>query len=137
VPESAFSAGNVMKVTVTGLKEAQARLNRAQQGVQPQGLERAMRLATGQVHRYLLSIGRSGTPPTTQGVLPVVTGRLRASFFWQVRRHGSGAVSGVVGSNVEYGPVVNQRRQFLQRVVRDQERPVQNIVGAYIRQVTR
>lgn len=136
MPDSVFGAGNVMTVSVTGLREAQARLNRAAQGVQPQGLERAMTLATGQVHRYLLSLGRSGTPATVQGVLPVVTGRLRASFFWQVRRS-RGGVTGLVGSNVLYGPRVNERRQFLARVVRDMERPIRNIISAHIAQVTR
>lgn len=133
--DSVFGSDQVMTISVQGLKEAQDRLTKAAQGVQPQGLARPMTLAVGMVHRYLLGLSRSGTPPTAQGILPVVTGRLRNSFFFQVRRN-SGSVTGLVGSNVLYGPAVEERRRFLLRTVRDIERPVNNLLSAHIRTVT-
>lgn len=133
--DSVFGSDQVMTITVQGLKEAQDRLTKAAQGVQPSGLARPMTLAVGMVHRYLLGLSRAGTPPTAQGILPVKTGRLRNSFFFQVRRN-SGGVTGLVGSNVLYGPQVEERRRFLLRTVRDQERPVNDLFSAHIRTVT-
>jgi len=135
VPDSVFGSDQVMTISVQGLKEAQDRLTRAAQGVQPQGLARPMSLAVGMVHRYLLGLKRSGTPPTAQGILPVVSGRLANSFFFQVRRSGA-SITGLVASNVLYGAKVEERRRFLLKTVRDQERPVNDLLSAHIRTVT-
>ena len=121
-----------MTVEVTGMRDALARLDRAKAGVEGNGLSRLVALATGETHRYLLSLSAAGTPPTTPGVLPVVTGRLKNSFFTQTR----GAV-GLVGSNIAYGPAVEARRGFLSRTVRDMERPINNLVAAHVTRVTR
>lgn len=135
MPDRAFTS-DVMSISVEGLAAAQNRLNRAARGVQPEGLLRPMTLAVGQTHRYLLGLSRSGTPPTAQGILPVVTGRLRNSFFWTVQRRGA-SVLGIIGSNVLYGPRVEPRRRFLARTIRDQEGPINNILAAHVQQVTR
>ena len=143
-----FGGDLVMTVKVERLAEAQARLNRADKGLQPAGIERQMTLAVGMVHRYLMSLSRSGSPG--QGILPVATGRLKNSFFWKVERKGGGVI-GRVASNVVYGPRVefgfagtdslgrkyNQPgRRFLARTVRDQEKPVNSLLAAHVRQVT-
>lgn len=121
-----------MSVKTTGMKEALARLDRAKAGTAGNGLAPAIQLATGQTHRYLLSLSASGTPPTTPGVLPVVSGRLKNSFFWTAR----GTV-GLVGSNIAYGPAVEARRGFLSRTVRDMEKPINGLVAAHVSKVTR
>lgn len=133
---SVFDAGVVMTVKVERLKEAQARLGRAEAGLSPSAMQRPMVQATTLVHRYLLGLKRSGTPPTLTGVLPVATGRLAASFFWRVRRQGNGLI-GIVGSNVDYGPQVEYRRQFLSKTVENMSGPVADIFGAHIRQIGR
>lgn len=135
MPDSVFGSDQVMTISVEGLKAAQDRLTKAAQGVQPSGLARPMTLAVGMVHRYLLGLSRAGTPPTAQGILPVKTGRLRNSFFFQVRRSGN-SVTGLVASNVLYGPQVEERRRFLLRTVRDMDRPVNNLLSAHVRTVT-
>lgn len=121
-----------MSVRTTGIKEALARLDRAKAGTEGRGLAQLVQLATGQTHRYLMSLSASGTPPSTPGVLPVVTGRLKNSFFWQTR----GTV-GLVASNIAYGPGVEARRGFLSRTARDMGRPINNLVAAHVTKATR
>ena len=121
-----------MTIRIIGLHETMARLDRAKRGVEGNGLSRLVALATGETHRYLLSLSASGTPPTTPGVLPVVTGRLKNSFFTKVQGN-----VGLVGSNIAYGRYVERRRGFVVRTVRDMQRPLNGLVAAHVERVTR
>lgn len=132
-----FAAGNVMRVSVDDLRQAQQNLQRIDAQTDPsRGLRSVMRLAAAMVHRYLLGLGRDRPPVGTTGVLPVITGRLKNSFFWQVEGRGND-LTGAVVSNVDYGAEVEGRRGFLARTVRDQEQPVNDLFAQYVRGVVR
>lgn len=134
MPNDVFGEGNVMSVSVQGLREAQAELSRVSQAVDPNGgLSSVMALAAGQVHRYLMGLSRD-RPGPGQGVLPVITGRLKNSIFWEVKRSG-GQVTGIIASNVDYGPDVEARRGFMARAARDQEGPVNDLFASYVGRV--
>jgi hypothetical protein len=92
----------------------------------------ALGLATGLVHRTLLSLKREGTPSNLQGVLPVVSGRLAGSFLMAVEKRGNDMV-GSVTSNVEYGAVVDARRRFLQATVDRSQRGINDILSRVVR----
>lgn len=129
-----FSASEVMTVSVQGLREAQANLERINAELNPNGMRSTLNLAAGMVHRYLMGLGQDTPPIQQRGVLPVITGRLKNSFFWGVRVQAGEAV-GFVQSNIAYGPRVNDRRQFVERTVKDMEQPVLDLVGARVEQV--
>lgn len=122
-----------MTVKRIGMKEALARLDRAKAGTEGSGLARIVALVTGQTHRYLMSLSASGTPPGQRGILPVVSGRLKNSFFWESK----GPVGLVSSGNIIYGPGVEARRGFIDRTERDMRRPINNLVAAEISKVTR
>ena len=132
MPNDAFAGGVVMTVSVEGLAQAQQRLTRTNDAVSGRGLVASMHLAVGLVHRYLMGLKRD-TPPVGQtGVLPVITGRLANSIFFRVIDRGND-ITGVVGSNVEYGARVERRRQFMERTRRDVQRPVNDLFGRQVR----
>lgn len=127
-----------VKISIEGMPEAQGKLNNAAAAVSPDGgLNKNMAMATGMVHRYLLSIARDRPPVGQTGVLPVISGRLKNSLYWYVKGAGSSSV-GRVTSNVEYGPKVEARRQFLARTVRDMREPVNRLITVNLtRQIER
>jgi hypothetical protein len=121
-----------ISVSVTGISAAKAKLGAVADSVNPQGgLRPALQLATGMVHRYLIGLGQDYPPVGQQGVLPVQTGRLKNSFFWLVESRGNDLV-GRVATNLEYAEKVNRRRLFMERVVRDQAGPVNDLLGTKI-----
>lgn len=134
MPNNAFSASNVMSISVEGLKEAQDNLTRINNELNPNGMRATLNLAAGIVHRYLIGLGQDHPPIQQRGVLPVQTGRLKNSFFWGVEVKGAEA-TGFVRSNIAYGPRVNDRRQFVERTVRDMTGPVNDLVAARVEQV--
>jgi hypothetical protein len=134
VPADVFAAGNVMRVSITGLREAQQRLIRANDALSPRGTEGTMRLAVGAVHRYLMGLKRDTPPRGAQGILPVITGRLANSMFMRVQVQ-SGGVTGIVATNVDYAVSVERRRQFMARTARAMQRPVQQLFQQHVRMV--
>lgn len=78
-------------ITVTGLKEAQAKLHQISTEMHGRPMVQAMEQAT-------LLVTRSA-----KILSPVDTGRLRASITPEVRPQDNNII-GVVGSNVEYAP---------------------------------
>lgn len=121
-----------INVSVKGTEAAKARLSAVADSISPQGgLRPALQLATGMVHRYLIGLGRDYPPVGQQGVLPVQTGRLKNSFFWLVESRGNDLV-GRVATNLEYAAGVDARRLFMERVVRDQAGPVNDLLGTQI-----
>ena len=121
-----------ISVSVTGISAAKAKLDAVADSVNPQGgLRPALQLATGMVHRYLIGLGQDYPPVGQQGVLPVQSGRLKNSFFGLVESRGNDLV-GRVATNLEYAEKVNRRRLFMERVVRDQAGPVNDLLGTQI-----
>jgi hypothetical protein len=134
---SAFSAGNVMTVSIEGLKEAQADLDRIAAGISGNGLKAKLSLATGMVHRYLIGLGRVDYEIGQPGVLPVKSGRLKNSMFWQVTGGGNNLL-GRVTSNVAYAAKKEDMYGFMAKTVKDQEGPVNDLLSAEIsRLITR
>ena len=133
-----FSAGQVMTVSVTGLAEAQRELTALAASLDPGsgGLRNLMSIAAGQVHRYILGLGRDRPPVGETGVLPVITGRLKNSLYWTVQAARDG-INGLVVSNVEYGAEVEARREFMKKAARDMEQPVNDLFASYVRSRTR
>ncbi len=136
--DSVFAVGNVMTVSIEGLKEAQDKLANAAAAVSPDGgLNKNMAIATGMVHRYLMSLGRDNPPLEQTGVLPVVSGRLKNSLYWFVKGAGNSSV-GRVTSNIAYGPKTETRRLFMARAVRDMREPVNRLIAVNLtRQIER
>lgn len=129
---SPFDSANVMSVSVEGLADAQRLLSAAEHAADPRGgLRNSLTLATGMVHRYVISLGQDHPPLGMVGVLPVQTGRLKNSLFWLVESKDGGLV-GRVTSNVAYAPSVEARRGFMGRTVRDMRGPVQELLAADI-----
>jgi hypothetical protein len=125
-------------VIVRGVEETQRALDRVADGVRPGGgeLHNVLTLAAGQTHRYLMGLSRDRPPMGMVGVLPVITGRLKNSFFWRVERRGRD-LAGVVATNLEYAQPVEARREFLARTVRDMEAPVNALMAQHIGRLTR
>jgi phage gpG-like protein len=67
---------------------------------------------------------------------PVVTGRLRNSITPEVRAEGKD-VQGVVGSNVEYAPKVEQRRQFFLSAFEQNSEAIVALVGDTVSVIVR
>lgn len=133
MPNSIFSTGSVGTVSVSGLREAQERLQRTNAAIAENGpgLRTQLLLAAGMVHRYLIALGRDRPPVGETGVLPVITGRLKNSFFWGVRNLGNSLV-GFVATNLFYAPDVERRRGFLAKATKDMEGPVNSLFQSYI-----
>lgn len=135
MPVDVFSSGEVMQVSVQGLREAQQRMVRVNDGLSSRGMEGTMRLAVGQVHRYLMGLKRDRPPRGQTGVLPVWTGRLANSMFMRVTVAGN-TITGNVGTNVRYAPVVEERRRFIVKTLRDMRQPVTALFAQRVRMVT-
>lgn len=134
---SVFSAGRVGDIEINGLVEAQAQLTRTAAAVDPsKGIRAVMALAAGMVHRHLMLLGKDTPPVGITGVLPVITGRLKNSFFFGTERQGDTLV-GYVATNLVYAPDVERRRGFLRKTRDDMERPVTDLFASYIRGVIR
>lgn len=125
-----------MTVRAFGVKEAEAELRRIEIGVGDTRLLPIMKAAAGLVHRYLMGLSRDMPPLDEQGVLPVITGRLKNSFFFDSGRM-AGATIGFVRSTIIYGPPVEARRRFLAKTAKDTEKPVNDFVATYIAGVVR
>lgn len=125
-----------VSVTVRGVKEASDSLTRIAIGVGDARLLPVMGAAAGMTHRYLMGLSRDTPPVGEEGVLPVITGRLKNSFFFGSGTQ-SGATIGFVRSNLEYGPAVEVRRGFLKKTAKDTEKPVNDFVGRYVAGVVR
>ena len=134
---SAFSSGRVGAVSITGLIEAQQQLARTNAGIaeNSSGMRLMLNLGAGMVHRYLISLGKERPPVGLTGVLPVITGRLKNSFFWGTRNQG-GPV-GFVATNLAYAAPVEKRRGFLGKTVKDMEQPINKLFTGYVASVTR
>ena len=132
MPNSIFSAENVLTADIQGLAEAQRLLTVAQNAVDPRGgLRSSLTLAAGAVHRYVLSLGQDHPPLGQVGVLPMWSGRLKNSLFWTVGSEG-GQLVGRVTSNLAYGPPVEERRGFMAKAAKDMAGPVNEIISADI-----
>lgn len=125
-----------MSIQVSGAREAINEIQRVEVGLGDPRLLPVLSAAAGLVHRYLMGLSRDTPPVGEQGVLPVITGRLKNSFFWGSGRQGGDTV-GFVRSNLGYGPPVEQRRGFLSRTIKDTEKPVNDFVGRYVAGVVR
>lgn len=107
-----------------GIDEAISRTAKAEQAVAPDGgLRTVMRLATGQLHRYII-----GQPPA---IMRVDTGRLKNSIFPDVRTQGR-EVFGLVATNVEYAPPVEDRYGFFARGVSNQKDAINSLFADYL-----
>lgn len=135
---SIFSGGNVGTVSVKGLIEAQARLQRTYAATDPNGgeMRTMLLLASGMVHRYLFSLGKDRPPVGQTGVLPIITGRLKNSFFFGVRGGGNSQV-GFVATNLLYAPDVEKRRGFLAKTVKEMAKPVNDLFAHFIASKTK
>jgi hypothetical protein len=98
------------------------------------GSEGTMRQAVGMAHHHLMSLKRSYPPRGQVGVLPVRTSRLANSMFMRVQVQRDG-VTGLVGSNVDYAPSVERRRQFVVRTARAMQRPVADLFQRHVQMV--
>ena len=134
MPTDVFASGEVMRISVTGLREAQQRMIRINDHLSPRGTEGTMRLAVGMVHRYLMGLKRDTPPRGQTGVLPVITGRLASSIFMRVQSNSNGT-TGIVATNVDYAAPVERRRQFMQRTAREMQRPVTQLFERHVRMV--
>lgn len=123
-------------ITVTGVGEAVANLGRIERGLGDPQLLPIMGAAAGMTHRYLMGLSRDTPPVSEQGVLPVITGRLKNAFFFGSGRM-SGATVGFVRANIVYGPPVEARRRFLAKTAKDMEKPVNDFVAHYVAGVVR
>lgn len=131
-PNSVFESGAVMYVKVTGLEDAQRYLRTVADGIDPsKNMHNLMASAAIHVHRYLMSLAVERPPFGDRGVLPVITGRLKNSIYWEVR-HRPNELTGIVASNVDYGPSVEQRRGFMDKAAADEDKPVNDLFAAYI-----
>lgn len=134
MPVDVFSSGEVMQVSVQGLRDAQQCMVRTNNEMSPRGMEGTMRLAVGQVHRYLMGLKRDRPSLGQTGVLPVWTGRLANSMFMRVSVSGN-TITGNVGTNVRYAPVVEDRRRFIAKTLREMHRPVTALFAQRVRMV--
>lgn len=129
---------DVFDMELQGVGDVRRALERIERAARADGdLRSLMGLATGLVHRYMMGISADRPPRGQTGVLPVITGRLKNSFFTEVQRQGANDVIGLVASNINYGPPVERRRRFVERTTRETEGPVNDLVGAEIRSVVR
>lgn len=87
---------NPMTMTVGGLAEAQAEIQRLAESVSGHGLEANLNLVLLQLQRYAL------------GIVHVDTGRLKNSIFTDMETERGGLV-GHVATNVEYAPFEDAR----------------------------
>lgn len=117
-------------VTVRGVDDTVDRLIQVDGGLDDRNLQTFLGLAAGQTHRYLMGLSKDTPPVGETGVLPVITGRLKNSFFWGTRRQG-GPV-GFVATNLIYAKDVEQRRGFLGRTVRDMVQPINDLLTRYV-----
>ena len=125
-----------VSMTVRGIDSAIGELQRVEVGFGDPRMLALLNLAAGSVHRYLMGLGRDNPPIDETGVLPVITGRLKNSFFWGSGRQG-GAPVGFVATNLIYAREVEQRRGMLARTLRDMERPVNDLFASYANRVVR
>jgi len=107
------SAANTM--SVEGLKELQRQLTETLPDQTGNALENAMRRAEGAVHRH------------AAGIVPVDTGRLKNSIFWDDPYWGGNTIFGEVGTNVEYAPDVEADQPYLLPALRNEERTINDI----------
>jgi hypothetical protein len=119
---------------IRGVDEAVNRLERVDRGLSDGPLKTFLNLAAGLAHRYLMGLSKDRPPVDQSGVLPVITGRLKNSFFWGTRSQG-GPV-GFVATNLSYAPAVEKRRGFLGRTVRDTAKPINDLFAGYGRNLT-
>lgn len=132
MPNDAFD------VELHGVGDVRRMLERLERAARADGdLKSLMGLATGLVHRYMMGLSVDRPPAGQTGVLPVITGRLKNSFFTEVQRQGANDVVGLVASNINYGPPVERRRRFVEHTVRETERPVNDLVDAEMRKAIR
>lgn len=119
---------NDISLSIRGVTEAQQQLQAVDKATADPQLIALLSLAAGQVHRYLMSLGKDTPPVGITGVLPVITGRLKNSFFWGTGRQGNSLV-GYVATNLIYAPEVERRRGFLAKTIKDMEGPVNSLFG--------
>lgn len=117
---------NDVSISIRGVTEAQQQLQAINKATADPQLVAMLSLAAGQVHRYLMSLGKDTPPVGITGVLPVITGRLKNSFFWGTGRQGSSLV-GYVATNLTYAPEVERRRGFLAKTAKAMEGPVNSL----------
>lgn len=125
-----------LTVRVSGVGETAARLTQIETGLGDPRMLPVLSAAAGMMHRYLMGISRERPPVGEQGVLPVISGRLKNSFFFGSGRIG-GETVGFVRSNLGYGPPVEARRGFLRRTARDMAQPVNDFMSRYVAGVVR
>lgn len=122
---SVFERKSVMEVSVEGLEAAQRKLARVESEIDPRdGLATIMRVATGQLHRYIIGQPRS--------IMRVQTGRLKNSIFPDVRS-AAGETVGLVATNVEYAPKIEKRYGFFRRGIENQRDAINSLFAEHVR----
>jgi hypothetical protein len=107
------------KVVVQGLVEAREKLEQVARDL------RGDDFVDGMQEAVLAVLG------TAREIVPVVTGRLKNSIVGEVTVVGD-VVQGVVGSNVEYAPKVEKRRQYLKGAFDRNEAKIRQILDAKV-----
>src|SRR5215218_9433157 len=100
---SIFSSDTVVQMDIKGLGDAQNTLDNIADALDPNGrdLRNTLGLAASLAHRYLMGLKQERPPLGERGVLPVISGSLANSLFWEVTRQG-GELVGVVDAGADY-----------------------------------
>lgn len=107
-----------IRVEIYGVEEVQRRIGQIADGVRP-----ALQEAIGEAATL--------TEELAKGYAPVRTGRLRASIKAEVVTRDT-VVQGVVGSDVPYAGVQEERVGFLARALREAESRIVDFVNSAI-----
>lgn len=121
---------NDLSVSLQGLTELERQLTAAQAAGKGEKFNALLTLSAGMVHRYLMGLGRERPPRSAKGVLPVITGRLKNSFFFGTARQGN-TLLGYVRTTLNYAAGVEARRGFLAKTTKDMTRPVNDLFASY------
>ena len=122
---------NDLMVSLLGLSELERQMQQMQAAGKGEKFNALLSLAAGMVHRYLMGLSRERPPLGAKGVLPVISGRLKNSFFFGTTRQGN-TLFGFVRTNLVYAADVEARRGFLAKTTKDMEKPVNDLFAAYI-----
>jgi HK97 gp10 family phage protein len=119
-----------VQLSIKGLKETQANMERILKELEGPPMDEAMRDATPIAQR------------DAQRNVPVLTGRLQASITSQVVTQGK-TVQGVIGSNVIYAPFVEygtrrmRARRFLRNALENNEEEITRKIEGAVKEITK
>jgi len=112
-------------IQVRGAEEVQAKIQKIAEGLRGPVLEQATKDAA-------MVVTLAAKSPN---YVPVDTGKLKASITPQVVVTGPKMVRGVVGSNVEYAPFQEEKRNYLRRALQDNAQRIYQIFNDAIKQL--